>query len=56
MSIVVSSAINIPANTTLKFVGSVDPTDTFVVAENVKFYDDGETEDTFSENQTEDAS
>jgi hypothetical protein len=54
-SIVVSSAINIPANTTLKFVGSVDPTDTFVVAENVKFYDDG-AEDTFSENQTEDAS
>ena len=55
MSIVVSSAITIPANTTLKFVGSVDPTDTFVVAENVKFYDDG-AEDTFSENQTEDAS
>ena len=55
LSIVVSSAITIPANTTLKFVGSVDPTDTFVVAENVKFYDDG-AEDTFSENQTEDAS
>ena len=55
LSIVVSSAITIPANTTLKFVGSVDPTDSFVVAENVTFYDDG-TDDTFSENQTEDAS
>ena len=55
LSIVVSSAITIPANTTLKFVGSVDPTDTFVVAETVQFYDDG-ADDTFSENQTEDAS
>ena len=54
-SIVLSSAITISANTTLKFVGSVDPTDTFVVAENVIFYDDG-ADDTFSENQTEDAS
>ena len=50
-----SSSITIPANTTLKFVGSVDPTDSFVVAENVTFYDDG-ADDTFSENQTEDAS
>ena len=55
LSIVLSSAITIPANTTLKFVGSVDPTDTFVVAETVQFYDDG-ADDTFSENQTEDAS
>ena len=54
-SIVLSSAITISANTTLKFVGSVDPTDTFVVAENVIFYYDG-ADDTFSENQTEDAS
>jgi len=54
-SIVLNNAITISANTTLKFVGSVDPTDTFVVAENVIFYDDG-ADDTFSDNQTEDAS
>ena len=38
---VVSGAVTIEANTTLKFVGSVDPADTFVVAETVTFYDDG---------------
>jgi len=27
----------------LKFVGSVDPSDTFVVAETVTFYDEGTT-------------
>jgi hypothetical protein len=48
LSIVVSSAVTIDANTTLKFVGSVDPTDTFVVAETVTFYDDGAKE-SFSE-------
>ena len=34
--------------TTLMFVGSVQPSDTFVVAETVTFYDDGAKE-TFSE-------
>jgi len=41
LSVVLSSAITIDDNTLLKFVGSVDPADTFVVAENVTFYDDG---------------
>ena len=41
LSIVVSSAVTIDANTKLKFVGSVDPEDTFVVAETVSFYDEG---------------
>jgi hypothetical protein len=45
---VVSGAVTIEANTTLKFVGSVDPADTFVVAETVTFYDDGAKE-SFSE-------
>ena len=40
-SIVLNNAITVDANTLLKFVGSVDPADTFVVAENVTFYDDG---------------
>ena len=40
LSIVVSSAVTIDANTKLKFVGSVDPEDTFVVAETVSFYDE----------------
>ena len=48
LSMVVSSAVTIETNTTLKFVGSVDPTDTFVVAETVTFYDDGAKE-SFSE-------
>lgn len=54
-SIVLSAAITLGRKTTLKFVGSVDPEDTFVVAETVNFYDDG-TSKTFSDNQTEDAS
>lgn len=40
LSLTLSNAITIPNNTTLKFVGSVDPGDSFVVAENVTFYDD----------------
>jgi len=40
-SIVLNNAITVDDNTLLKFVGSVDPADTFVVAENVTFYDDG---------------
>ena len=48
LSMVVSGAVTIETNTTLKFVGSVDPTDTFVVAETVTFYDDGAKE-SFSE-------
>ena len=39
--ITLNNAITVDANTLLKFVGSVDPADTFVVAENVTFYDDG---------------
>ena len=41
LSIVLSSAITVSANTKLKFVGSVDSTDTFVVAETVQFFDEG---------------
>ena len=37
------------------FVGSVTPNDTFVVAENVTFYDDGSPR-TFAEDKTTDAS
>jgi len=55
LTVVLSSAITLTKKTTLKFVGSVDPEDTFVVAETVNFYDDG-TGSTFSDNQTEDAS
>ena len=55
LSIVLSSAITIDANTKLKFVGSVDPNDTFVVAETVTFYDDG-TDSTYSEDTTSDSS
>jgi|TARA_R110002020_G_scaffold387953_1_gene598669 hypothetical protein len=54
-SITLSAAITLANKTTLKFVGSVDPEDTFVVAETVNFYDDG-TGSTFADNQTEDAS
>ena len=38
LSIVLSNQVNFSANTNLKFVGSVDPSDTFVVAETVTFY------------------
>ena len=55
LSITLSSAITLARKTTLKFVGSVDPEDTFVVAETVNFYDDG-TGKTYSDNKTEDAS
>ena len=41
LSIVLSNQVNISANTNLKFVGSVDPSDTFVVAERETFYDEG---------------
>ena len=41
-SITVSATVNMPDETNkLLFVGSVDADDTFVVAENVNFYDDG---------------
>ena len=54
LNMVLSSAITIDADTTLKFVGSVDPTDTFVVAETVTFYDDGTTS-TYSEDTAGDS-
>jgi hypothetical protein len=45
-SIVLSAAVNMnKAVNKLKFVGSVDADDTFVVAENVTFYDDGVKDD-----------
>ena len=53
-TIVLSSAITIVADVRLKFVGSVDANDTFVVAENVTFYDDG-TNKTYADNLTDDA-
>lgn len=55
LSVTLSSAVTIDANTTLKFVGSVDPSDSFVVAETVTFYDDG-TNSTFAEDKVTDAS
>jgi hypothetical protein len=55
LSVVLSSAITISANTSLKFVGSVDPEDTFVVAESVDFYDDG-TSRNFTDDKVTDAS
>lgn len=55
LSIVVSSAVTLGAKSRLKFVGSVDPTDTFVVAETVSFYDDG-AKSTFTEDKVTDAS
>jgi len=55
LSMVVSAAVTIDAKTNLKFVGSVDPTDTFVVAETVTFYDDGSTR-SFADDRTTDAS
>ena len=54
-SIVVSSAVTLDAKTNLKFVGSVNPDDTFVVAETVTFYDDGSTR-SFAGDRTTDAS
>ena len=54
LSMIVSNAVTLDADTTLKFVGSVDPTDTFVVAETVTFYDDGATS-TFQEDIDSDA-
>ena len=41
LSVVLSQSITINQGTTLKFVGSVDPSDSFVVAETVTFYDEG---------------
>lgn len=55
LSIVLSSAITIAENTRLFFVGSVEPEDTFVVAETVSFFDEG-TNTTFSDDKTNDAS
>jgi hypothetical protein len=55
LSIVVSAAVTLDAKTNLKFVGSVDPGDTFVVAETVTFYDDG-SPSTFTEDKVTDAS
>jgi lipoprotein-anchoring transpeptidase ErfK/SrfK len=55
LTVTLSSAITIDADTTLKFVGSVDPSDTFVVAETVTFYDDG-VDSTFAEDKVTDAS
>ncbi len=55
LSVVLSSAITITENTRLFFVGSVEPNDTFVVAETVSFFDEG-TNTTFSDDKTSDAS
>jgi len=41
LSIVLSAAITLDEPKTIMFVGSVEPGDTFVVAETVTFYDDG---------------
>ena len=41
LSMVLGANITISADTKLKFVGSVDPSDTFVVAEDVTYFDDG---------------
>lgn len=54
LTITVSNNVTIDALTNLKFVGSVDPNDTFVVAETVSFYDDG-TNKTYTDNLTDDA-
>jgi len=55
LAVVLSNAVTISEDTVLKFVGSVDPGDTFVVAETVTFYDDG-APSTFSEDKVTDAS
>lgn len=48
LSINLSANVTLGDKTSLKFVGSVQPNDTFVVAETVTFYDDGSKE-SFSE-------
>ena len=53
LSMVLGANITIAADTTLKFVGSVDPSDTFVVAEDVTYFDDGVI-DQYSEGNTTD--
>jgi len=54
LSMVLSANITLDANKSLKFVGSVNTNDTFVVAETVSFYDDG-TNKTYTDNLTDDA-
>jgi len=54
-TITTNEANAISEGETLKFVGSVQPNDTFVVAENVTFYDDG-TISTFADDKVTDAS
>ena len=53
LSMVLGANITINADTTLKFVGSVDPSDSFVVAEDATFFDDGVI-DQYSEGNTTD--
>ena len=53
LSMVLGANITIDADTKLKFVGSVDPSDTFVVAEDVTYFDDGVI-DQYSEGNTTD--
>ena len=53
LSITTSAAVTLDATTKLKFVGSVDPSDTFVVAETVTFYDEGGVDD-YATNLAED--
>ena len=53
LSITTSAAVTLDAATKLKFVGSVDPSDTFVVAETVTFYDEGGVDD-YATNLAED--
>jgi hypothetical protein len=55
LSMVISNSVTVGDKTKLKFVGSVDPSDTFVVAETVSFYDDG-APSTFTEDKVTDAS
>ena len=54
LSLTLGQNVTIDANTRLKFVGSVDTNDTFVVAETVSFYDDG-TDNTYADNLIDDA-
>jgi hypothetical protein len=53
LSITTSAAVTLDATTKLKFVGSVDPIDTFIVAETVTFYDEGGVDD-YATNLAED--
>ena len=53
LSMVLGQNITISADTTLKFVGSVDPSDSFVIAEDVTFFDDGAV-DIYEEGNTTD--